>query len=96
MKSLEKYNHLANEASIKKTIEALANNGIHAFLVDNKDEARGKIMEFIPHHSEIMTMASVTLEETGINSLVKDSLEFISVREKLTKGGMEDMEKRRL
>lgn len=96
MKTLEKYSDLANEASIKKTIEALVSNGIHAFLVNNKDEARGKIVELIPHHSEIMTMTSVTLEETGINSLIKESPEFISMREKLTKGGMEEMEKRRL
>lgn len=96
MKSAEKYGELASEESIKKTIEALASNGIHALLVDNKDAAREKVIALIPDHNEVMTMSSVTLEETGINAFVKESKEIISVRDKLTKGGLEDMEKRRL
>lgn len=88
MKSPERYSRPASGTSVRNAMEALAKNGIRAFLVGNKNEAKEKVAELIPHHSEVMTMTSVTLEETGINSLVKESPEFISVREKLTKGGM--------
>jgi len=87
---------MANEASIKRTREALAKNGIYVFLVDDKDKAKEKIMELIPSHSEVMTMTSVTLEDIGIPSLIKKSPEFISIRNKLMEEDIEEMEKRRL
>lgn len=91
-----KYSQMANEASIKRTREALAKNGIYVFLVDDKDKAKEKIMELIPSHSEVMTMTSVTLEDIGIPSLIKKSPEFISIRNKLMEEDIEEMEKRRL
>ena len=64
---------------------ALEQNGIHPFLVHSRDEAKAKIIELIPRHAEVMTMTSVTLKETGIETLINESNDYISVRNMLSK-----------
>ena len=92
----EKYGQLASDDSIRKTIKNLTERWIRVFLVGNKKEATEKILEFIPRHSEVMTMTSVTLNELGIDILINESDNLISIRHQLMKGNLERIEKLRI
>lgn len=80
---MSQWNLIASDESIKKTVEALKVNGINAVVVDTKDEAKAKVMELIPKKSEVMTMTSKTLEETGIDALLNISGEYDGVKPRL-------------
>lgn len=74
---------LAGSGSVEKTIAALKQNGIDAFLVENAAEAKQKIIELIPQGAEVMTMTSATLDAEGIAKEINESGKFESVRKKL-------------
>ena len=78
-----KWDKLADEESIEKTTKALKENGINVEVVENKNEAREKIFSLIPENAEIMTMTSVTLQETGLDEMINKSGRFNAVRDKL-------------
>jgi hypothetical protein len=73
----------AAKESVNKTIEALAARGISAELVSSKDEAKEKVLSLIPQGAEVMTMTSITLEQTGIAEEINTSEKYISVRKQL-------------
>src|SRR5579872_5463521 len=77
------WNKLADDVTIKKTIEALAKNNITAEVVQTKEEAKEKVLSMVPKGAEVMTMASVTLEQTGITEAINESGNFDSVKKKL-------------
>ncbi|QQG47522.1 MAG: LUD domain-containing protein [Candidatus Woesebacteria bacterium] len=68
----------------KKVIDALKANGIESFFVENKEEAKKKVLEIIPKKAEVFTMSSVTLTETGIKDVIDESDEYESVRKKFS------------
>ncbi len=70
--------------SIQKAITKLAENNITAELVRSPEEAKEKIVRIIPEGSEIFTMSSATLEESGIAEVL-NSDKYNSVRNKFTK-----------
>ncbi len=74
---------LADEARIKKTVEALAHNGIQALVVENGAEAKKKVLELLPAGAEVMNMTSVTLETIGLAKEINESGNFVSVRKQL-------------
>ncbi len=78
-----KFGHLADEHTIQKTLEALSKNGFIVFIVQNKNEARQKVLELLPKGSEVFTLTSQTLEQTGITKAVNESGDFKSVRNQL-------------
>ncbi len=78
-----KFGKLADDNSISHTVEALKKNGITAFVVNNKEEAKKKVLELIPKGSEVMTMTSMTLEAIGIPQILNESGNYNSVRKKL-------------
>jgi len=80
---MEKYEKLASELSIKKTIKSLNENGIEVFLTKNSDEAKKQALKLIPRGSEVLTMTSVTLDTSGIGSEINESEKYISIRKKL-------------
>ncbi len=77
------YDTIASEESIEKTIVALKEHGITAYVVESSEAAQMKVQELIPEGSEVMTMTSVTLKETGIADLIDASGKYDSVRNKL-------------
>jgi hypothetical protein len=77
------YSTLATPAIVKKTIAALKKNGISAEFVKTADEAKAKVLSLIPAGAEVMTMTSITLEQTGLTSELNDSGKYISVKNKL-------------
>ena len=57
------FSQMANDVSILKTFESLEKNGIHPYLVKDRNDALKKVLDLLPDHEEIMTMTSVTLTE---------------------------------
>jgi len=57
---------VASDEQIKKTVEALKANGIDAVVVENTNEAKELVLNTIPADAQVMTMTSVTLDQTGI------------------------------
>lgn len=80
---MNKYNQLATEVIIKKTVSALKENGIEAVVVENGQEAKEKVLFMLPQKAEVMTMTSVTLDTVGISKEINDSGKYVSVRNKL-------------
>ena len=64
---MKKWDKLADEKTIKNTVAALKANGIDAQVVENRQEAKRKVLELIPESSEAMTMTSVTLDTIGLS-----------------------------
>lgn len=80
---MKKWDEIADKESIDRTINALRENGMEAFVVENKEEAKKKVLSLIPEKSEVMTMTSMTLQETGIDEEINKSGKFNAVRDKL-------------
>lgn len=75
---------LAPKEIITSTIEALGKNGITAELVQTRDEAKKKALSLIPEGAEVMTMTSISLEETGIEAEINSSKKYKSVKNMLS------------
>lgn len=70
---MNKWNSLATEEVIQKTIEALWINGIRAIVVDTMEDAKKFVDHAIPQEAEVMTMTSVSLDSSGIAELINSS-----------------------
>jgi len=81
---MAKWDKLADEKTIENTVAALKANGIDAQVVENRQEAKRKVLELIPESSEAMTMTSVTLDTIGLSEEInKADSRFRPVRDKL-------------
>lgn len=81
---MNKWTKIPGKSTIKKTIDALKANNIESLIVENKKEAKKKVLELIPQGSEVMTMTSVTLDAIGISAEINQSGKYNSIRSKLT------------
>jgi len=77
------FGQLAGEELINKTKDALTENGIEVFVVENGVEAKEKALQIIPTGVEIMTMSSVTVDSIGLAKEINESGKYNSVRNKL-------------
>ena len=77
------WNKIADKKIVEKTIFALKVNGINSFFAKNGFEAKKKVLEILPKKAEVMTMTSVTLEQTGIAKEINESGNYNAVRNKL-------------
>ena len=80
---MDKWEILASEESISRTVVALNANGITAVVVETGKEAKRKVFEIIPKGAEVMTMTSATLDALGISTEIVESGKFNSVRKKM-------------
>src|SRR3989338_3307086 len=80
---IKQFNELANAKRTEKTISALKENGINAFLVETKEQAKEKVLQMIPKGAEVFSMTSITLEAMGIPKEINESKNYDSVRNKL-------------
>jgi L-lactate utilization protein LutC len=83
MLEISKFVIPATDAQIKRTMQALEANNIHAILAENGAEAKKKLYEIIPASAEIFTSSSVTLNTLGITEEIDKSGRYDSVRVKL-------------
>ena len=80
-----KYETIASDNIISKTIEALKSNGINAIVANDDPEAKEKVLEMIPKGAEVLTMTSVTADTISITKEINESGNYNSVRNKLNK-----------
>ncbi|MBM3241465.1 hypothetical protein FJZ31_34725 [Candidatus Poribacteria bacterium] len=80
---MSKWEQLADEQTIQKTIAALKENGIQALVVENSEEAKQQVLKLIPEGSEVMTMTSVTVNTIGLDVEINESGHFDAIRNKL-------------
>ncbi|OGK33145.1 hypothetical protein A3E10_01080 [Candidatus Roizmanbacteria bacterium RIFCSPHIGHO2_12_FULL_37_23] len=66
-----KYDTLADDASLKKTSDALGKLGYEVIRVKSRQEALAKIKEIIPDSASVMNGSSVTLEQIGFVEYLK-------------------------
>lgn len=81
---MKKWDILADEKTVDNIIVALKANGIDARVVENRQEAKKKVLELIPDGSEVMTMTSITLDTIGLSEEInKADGKFKPVRDRL-------------
>lgn len=80
---MKKWDNLADERTIEKTVTALKNNGFEVLVTKDGKEARNKVSEFLPKGAQALTMTSVTLDTIGVTEEVDKSGKYDSVRTKL-------------
>lgn len=80
---MNKWEKLADKATIDKTIAVLKGNGIAAYFTADAVEARKKVFEILPQSAEVMTMTSMTLEALNVAKEINESGKYNSVRNKL-------------
>jgi hypothetical protein len=64
------YAALPTPEVIHRTLEAVNRRGIHAELVETKEEALARIQAIIPPESVVMTGGSVTLQQIGFEAVL--------------------------
>ncbi len=64
------FNSLPTKERIKKVLEAVNSRGIKAQLVETKEEALEKVRSMIPGGADVMTGASITLQQIGFEDLL--------------------------
>ncbi len=62
---MKKFDELADEQSVKKTVEGLKKRNIAPIVVNTGKEAHDKVLEIIPKGVSVMNGASRTLEQVG-------------------------------
>lgn len=80
---IDKWTEIPSDQILNKTSEALKKSGIDVEIVENRDDAKNKVLDLIPKHSEVMTMTSETLNTIGILPEINESGNYDSVRKKL-------------
>lgn len=78
------FDTVANQETIDKTVEALKAANVTTVVVANAADAKAKVTELLPNDAEVMTMTSITLTDSGIESEINKSGNYDSVRNKLT------------
>ena len=80
---MKDYKQVAADTAINEAAKHLAEHNFETFVVGTKEEAKAKVLELIPKGAEVMTMTSVTLEETGLAQAINESGEYEAVKPKL-------------
>jgi L-lactate utilization protein LutC len=79
-----KYAQIASDETIETTKKALETNGFKVIVVDNLDAAKTEILGEIPKGSEVLTVSSVTVDQSGISSEINESGNYDSTRDKFS------------
>lgn len=90
---MDKWNQLVDQKTLEKTSKALKANGIESFIVENREEAKQKVLELLPKGAEVMDMSSETLRETEIAKEINESGNYDSVKSKLKSMNREAQER---
>lgn len=80
---MSKWTEIPSDQILQKTAESLKEAGIDVQIVENREDARNKVLELISKGSEVMTMTSETLNSMDILSEINESGNYNSVRAKL-------------
>lgn len=83
MKPNQKFNKLASDKIIAKTVKSLEENGIKAIVVENGTQAKKAALNMMQAGAEVLTMTSQTLEAVSLAKEINESKKYNSVRNKL-------------
>lgn len=78
-----KFNKLATQEKVEKTISSLKETNITAEFVQTGKLAAEKVFSILPEGAEVMDMTSRTLESIGLSKEIQESGKYNSVRKKL-------------
>lgn len=81
---MNKWAQIPDQKSLERTVKALLSNGIETIIVENREEAKEKIFQFLPKGAGVMNMTSVTLDTLSISQEINELGNFASVRNKLS------------
>ena len=82
---MTEWESLASDEAIEQVMSSLKKENIEAFVVENGESAKAKVLELIPKGAEVMTMSSQTLEAIGVAKEINESGNYDSVKVKLMK-----------
>ncbi len=85
MLSTTTWNQIPSDTIIQKTADALQENGMTPIIVENKEEAKEKLLSLLPEGAEVMDMTSVTLTTLGITDELHHSGKYKSIKNVLSK-----------
>jgi hypothetical protein len=77
------YKQMPSKDSVNKAAQSLTENGMTAHVVENSEKAKELVLNLIPKDSPVMTMTSETLRLLGIEQVVNESGDYISLKTKL-------------
>lgn len=77
------WTRLADDNTIEKAAKALKARGMEVIVVNNRQDAKRKVLELIPEGAEVMDSTSVTLEEIGVSREIQESGRYQSIRKKI-------------
>lgn len=80
---MNQFTELATDETLAKTAQALEANGIKTIIVATAEEARTMVSSLIPNGAEVMTMTSITLDETGISTDISESGTYTALHPKV-------------
>ena len=73
------WDKLANDERVEKTANALRERGIEVFIVDNREEAKAKVLELLPKGAKVNMVSSTTLNQIGLADHVDNSDDYDSL-----------------
>ena len=89
--SVNNYTNLASNESINTTKSALETNGFKVKVVETLEDAKAEVLNTIPKGSEVFTVSSVTIDQSGLSKIINESGDYKSTREEFSKlWGQED------
>ena len=81
--------HLASDEDIATVVTALMAKGMAASVVENRTEARSRVLDLLPEGAEVYTAQSQTLEILGLHEEIKTSSRYVPLRPQLEELGWE-------
>lgn len=88
------YNQPVTLEKLEQVKVALAQSNFVVHIVDSADAAKQVVKELIPAGAEVMTMTSVTLDQTGIADMINETGDYKAVRPMLYGGKGEHLTER--
>lgn len=79
------WNQLANETVLNRTVRSLEENGFSVSVVNTREQAKALVLALLPKGSEVMTMTSKTLKQSGIDSAINESGDYDALHPKVIK-----------
>lgn len=80
---MSRWTHIPDDKTLLHSLGQLAENGITAEIVANREEAKDRVTALLPKGAEVMDMTSVTLTETGIQEEILNSGKYKPVKKLL-------------
>ncbi|MDK2916868.1 MAG: hypothetical protein PWR25_1425 [Euryarchaeota archaeon] len=70
---VERWNRVPDEATLRKTIEAVEARNVRVILVDSAEDALRALVDLIPGGAEVMNGYSTTLVEMGFDRVLREN-----------------------